>query len=391
MAGRALLPGQKKRPAGDLPSPALPGSGPGGRRSASQLSGFSAFRRDSRVPPAVRPVQLPLSPRRHVHAARRQAGCPGPEVPAGRAERRWSVPLPLWRALHRYGYAEQAGAPPALAQAPERQPERNHDGQRAQRYPLEEHPGHAPAGLDRVCLAEQRVDRSRPQQGEDSDDGLGDDHLEPCAGLPAGWVVRCLVRRVTGQGGAGPGRERRAGGNPIVPGWSRCRRKAGPGSAMPWRGRGPPPPPARLPSMTSSTTMGSLHDRPPGAAPELELDPNLTQSDRLRRTWPPGSRRRHRSPEMPAAMTTAAACNHVWTSCPNSSAPQSCWPAFFVRADGITTGRLRRNVPGVLISTVDTRQELYDSTAAWREQAMTGILHSGTLVSDPRSGDRTQA
>jgi len=94
---------------------------------------------------------------------------------------------------------------------------------------------------------------------------------------------------------------------------------------------------------------------------------------------------------MPAAMTTAAACNHVWTSCPNSSAPQSCWPAFFVRADGITTGRLRRNVPGVLISTVDTRQELYDSTAAWREQAMTGILHSGTLVSDPRSGDRTQA
>jgi hypothetical protein len=38
--------------------------------------------------------------------------------------------------------------------------------------------------------------------------------------------------------------------------------------------------------------------------------------------------------------------------------------AFFVRADGITTGRLRRNVPGVLISAVDTRQDLYDSTAA---------------------------
>ena len=94
---------------------------------------------------------------------------------------------------------------------------------------------------------------------------------------------------------------------------------------------------------------------------------------------------------MPAAMTTAAACNHVWISCPNSSAPQSCWPAFFVRADGITTGRLRRNVPGVLVSTVDTRQELYDSTAAWREQAMAGVLHSGTLVSDPRSGDRTRA
>lgn len=94
---------------------------------------------------------------------------------------------------------------------------------------------------------------------------------------------------------------------------------------------------------------------------------------------------------MPPAMTTAAACNHVWISCPNSSAPQSCWPAFFVRADGVTTGRLRRNVPGVLISTVDTRQELYDSTAAWREQAMAGVLHSGTLVSDRRSDDRTRA
>jgi len=92
---------------------------------------------------------------------------------------------------------------------------------------------------------------------------------------------------------------------------------------------------------------------------------------------------------MPPAMTTAAACNHVWISCPNSSAAQSCWPAFFVRADGVTTGRLRRNVTGVLLSTVDTRQDLYDSTAAWRERAMAGVLHSGTLVSDPRSDDRT--
>jgi deaminated glutathione amidase len=51
---------------------------------------------------------------------------------------------------------------------------------------------------------------------------------------------------------------------------------------------------------------------------------------------------------MPAAMTAAAACNHVWISCPKSSTPQSAWPTFLVRADGITTGRLRRNVPGVL-------------------------------------------
>ena len=92
---------------------------------------------------------------------------------------------------------------------------------------------------------------------------------------------------------------------------------------------------------------------------------------------------------MPAAMTAAAAANHVWISCPNSSAPQSLWPAFFVRADGITVGRLRRNVAGVLVTTVDTEQELYDSTAAWRDRALAGVLHSGTLVNDPRSADRT--
>jgi predicted amidohydrolase len=91
---------------------------------------------------------------------------------------------------------------------------------------------------------------------------------------------------------------------------------------------------------------------------------------------------------MPAAMTTAAACNHVWISCPNSSAPQSCWPAFFVRADGITIGRLRRNVAGVLVSIVDTESQLYDSTAAWRDRAISGTLHSGTLIDDSRSHDR---
>jgi deaminated glutathione amidase len=46
-------------------------------------------------------------------------------------------------------------------------------------------------------------------------------------------------------------------------------------------------------------------------------------------------------------------------------------------------------VAGVLVTTVDTEQDLYDSTAAWRGRAMAGVLHSGTLVSDPRSADRT--
>jgi deaminated glutathione amidase len=34
-------------------------------------------------------------------------------------------------------------------------------------------------------------------------------------------------------------------------------------------------------------------------------------------------------------------------------------------------------------------EELYDSTGAWRPRAIAGTLHSGELVSDPRSDDRT--
>ncbi len=93
---------------------------------------------------------------------------------------------------------------------------------------------------------------------------------------------------------------------------------------------------------------------------------------------------------MPATMHAAAASNHVWISCSNTSARESCWPAFFVRPDGVITGRLQRNRAGVLISTVDTNARFYDSTAPWRDRAMRGTLHSGKLVDDARSRCRTR-
>jgi len=93
---------------------------------------------------------------------------------------------------------------------------------------------------------------------------------------------------------------------------------------------------------------------------------------------------------MPAATQAAAAGSHLGISCSNSSARESCWPAFFVRPDGVVTGRLRRNVAGVLLSTFDPREELHDSTRAWRGRAIRGVLHSGTLVRDPRSRARTR-
>ncbi len=93
---------------------------------------------------------------------------------------------------------------------------------------------------------------------------------------------------------------------------------------------------------------------------------------------------------MPATMHVAAASNYMWISCPNSSARESCWPSFFVRPDGVITGRLQLHTAGILLSTVDTEEPFYDSTVAWRDRAMRGIFHSGTLVQDERTDKRTQ-
>jgi predicted amidohydrolase len=91
---------------------------------------------------------------------------------------------------------------------------------------------------------------------------------------------------------------------------------------------------------------------------------------------------------MPAASQAAAASSHLWISCSNSSARYSCWPAFFVRGDGVVTGRLRRHATGLLVSTVDPEAPLYDSTRVWRKRAMRGVFHSGRTPEDPRSSSR---
>lgn len=92
---------------------------------------------------------------------------------------------------------------------------------------------------------------------------------------------------------------------------------------------------------------------------------------------------------MPAGMIASASNNNMWISCPNSSAPRSCWPSFFVRPDGVITGALEPEAEGLLLSEVDLAAEIYDSTVAWRDRAIDGVLRSGDLVEDPRSKDRT--
>ncbi len=91
---------------------------------------------------------------------------------------------------------------------------------------------------------------------------------------------------------------------------------------------------------------------------------------------------------MPASMHAVAASSHVWISCANSSARESCFPAFAIRPDGVVVGKLKRNRAGVLLTSVDPRAKLYDSTEAWRNRAMGSRFHSGRTVEDPRSSDR---
>jgi predicted amidohydrolase len=91
---------------------------------------------------------------------------------------------------------------------------------------------------------------------------------------------------------------------------------------------------------------------------------------------------------MPSTMIASAASSHVWISCPNSSALESCFGSFFVRADGVITGQLDRHETNLLLSTVDTEEKIYDSTRHWRERALNGILHSGSIVYDERSNNR---
>ena len=48
-----------------------------------------------------------------------------------------------------------------------------------------------------------------------------------------------------------------------------------------------------------------------------------------------------------------------------------------------------RNQAGVMVNAVDTHVQLYDASAPYRDRAMRGVLHSGTVQKDQRSVERT--
>ena len=87
-------------------------------------------------------------------------------------------------------------------------------------------------------------------------------------------------------------------------------------------------------------------------------------------------------------MQAAAASNFLWISANNGSQPHA-WSSFVVNPAGIVIGRLRRHSAGVLVHEIDTEIDLWDPSIDWRGRCIAGVYHSGELVDDPRSGDRS--
>ena len=90
---------------------------------------------------------------------------------------------------------------------------------------------------------------------------------------------------------------------------------------------------------------------------------------------------------VPATIQAAAASNYFTVSA-NNGTQKYAWPSFVVNAEGVVISRARAHRAEVLVNTVDTKQKLYDASGAWRDRCMRGVLHSGTLVRDPRSQNR---
>ncbi len=92
---------------------------------------------------------------------------------------------------------------------------------------------------------------------------------------------------------------------------------------------------------------------------------------------------------MRQTMQGHAGMNYFWVSANNSSGYYSRWGSIFIRPDGVIADSLRQNVAGMIVNTIDTSRKFYDPTRTIRRSAISGTLHSGTLVQDPRLRNRT--
>jgi predicted amidohydrolase len=71
-----------------------------------------------------------------------------------------------------------------------------------------------------------------------------------------------------------------------------------------------------------------------------------------------------------------AANNYLWISASNTSKAESCFGAFVVRPDGRIAHQSSRNMPEVLITTIDLNEAFADPSFHWRDRAASGMLHT---------------
>jgi predicted amidohydrolase len=84
-----------------------------------------------------------------------------------------------------------------------------------------------------------------------------------------------------------------------------------------------------------------------------------------------------------------ASMNNFFVSYTNTTR-RWAWTACFVTPDGQIAATLPQHESGVMVNDVDVDAEFEDSSRAFRAAALRGVLHSGELVDDPRSRDRTR-
>ncbi len=89
---------------------------------------------------------------------------------------------------------------------------------------------------------------------------------------------------------------------------------------------------------------------------------------------------------MRQTMQAHAATNFFWVSGSNASGYYSPYPSFFIQPDGEIVRQLRSNCAGMMVNTVDLKQEFYDPSAPFRKMAMSGRLScTAKGLRDPRS------
>ncbi len=79
-----------------------------------------------------------------------------------------------------------------------------------------------------------------------------------------------------------------------------------------------------------------------------------------------------------------AGINYFWVSMTNSAGYYSLWPSILIQPDGAIAAALPQNRAALMVNTIDTTRDFYDASAPFRARAIRGVLHSGTLIDDPR-------